>query len=90
MIRLILCLIIVICFFLLLRLSRIPKIDQVRKKGNYPFKDPTMFDVRKLLLKGDKYLALKVYSQIFKTTRSKAKKDIEELERSLKAKNNKT
>ncbi len=44
----------------------------------------TMFDVRHLLMEGEKDLAVEVYCEIFNTTPHKAKKDIEELQRSLK------
>jgi len=43
-----------------------------------------MFDVRHLLMEGEKELAIGLYCEIFHTTPAKAKKDIEELERSLK------
>ena len=35
-------------------------------------------------MEGEKELAVQVYCEIFKTTPFKAKKDVEELERSLK------
>ncbi|MDE2027512.1 MAG: hypothetical protein KGJ11_03085 [Candidatus Omnitrophica bacterium] len=44
----------------------------------------TMFDVRHLLMEGERELAVQLYCEIFQTTPLKAKKDIEELERSLK------
>ena len=44
----------------------------------------TMFNVRHLLMEGEKDLAIQLYCEIFQTTSSKAKKDVEELERSLK------
>jgi len=44
----------------------------------------TMFDVRYLLMEGEKELAIQLYCEIFHTIPTKAKKDIEELERSLK------
>jgi len=44
----------------------------------------TMFDVRHLLMEGEKELAVQLYCEIFNTMPAKAKKDIEELERSLK------
>ena len=44
----------------------------------------TMYDVRHLLMEGEKEAAIRVYCEIFQTTPLKAKKDIEELERSLK------
>ena len=44
----------------------------------------TMFDVRHLLMKGEKELAIQAYCKIFQTTSAKARKDVEDLERSLK------
>ena len=44
----------------------------------------TMFDVRHLLMQGRKDLAIQLYCEIFNTIPAKAKKDVEELERSLK------
>jgi|CXWL01.1.fsa_nt_gi hypothetical protein len=45
---------------------------------------PTMFDVRRLLQEGDRESATKLYTQIFKVSIKRARKDIEELERNLK------
>ena len=45
-----------------------------------------MFDVRQLLIKGEKEMAIKLYAQIFKTNRSEAQKAVEEIERSLRRK----
>lgn len=43
----------------------------------------TMFDVRQLLIKGEKDLAIKVYCEIFKTDPEEACRAVEELERSI-------
>ena len=64
-------LILLVCFLVLLN---------VRPKRSRP----TMFDVRHLLMEGEKELAVGVYCEIFHTTPAKARKDIEELQRSLK------
>jgi hypothetical protein len=56
-----------------------------RRRGKLPARGRgTMFDVRHLLMEGEKELAVQLYSEIFKTTPLKAKKDVEDLERSLK------
>lgn len=56
-----------------------------RRRGKLPAKGrATMFDVRHLLMEGEKELAIQVYCEIFQTTPIKAKKDVEDLERSLK------
>jgi len=56
-----------------------------RRRGKLPpIGRATMFDVRHLLMEGEKELAIQVYCEIFQTTPLKAKKDVEDLERSLK------
>jgi hypothetical protein len=56
-----------------------------RRRGKLPAKGrATMFDVRHLLMEGEKELAIQIYCEIFQTTPAKAKKDVEDLERSLK------
>lgn len=45
---------------------------------------PTMFDVREMLLHGDKDMAVKLYCEIFAIEDiERARKDIEELQRSI-------
>lgn len=46
----------------------------------------TMFDVRRLILKGETEAAARLYRQIFSTTPQEAKKAVEQLERSIKEK----
>ena len=56
-----------------------------RRCGKLPVKGrATMFDVRHLLMEGKKELAIQTYCEIFQITSTKAKKDVEDLERSLK------
>lgn len=43
----------------------------------------TMFDVRQLLMEGEKEMAVKVYSDLFDVSEEQAQKDVEELERSM-------
>ena len=45
---------------------------------------PTMFDVRRLLKEGDREAAIRLYMKLFKMSSQQARKDVEELERSLK------
>jgi len=54
------------------------------KKDQFIINNPTMFDVRRLLKEGDKEAAIRYYSKIFKVSDKQARKDIAELERSLK------
>ena len=58
--------------------------SKARRDGKLPQGKPTMFDVRQLLMEGKKDLAIEVYCAIFNTMPTKAKKDVEELARSLK------
>ncbi len=59
--------------------------NNARRRGKLPQKGKaTMFDVRNLLMEGKKDLAIQLYCEIFNTFPNKAKKDVEELERSLR------
>ncbi|MBF0511465.1 MAG: hypothetical protein HQL13_03955 [Candidatus Omnitrophica bacterium] len=61
------------------------KVWSQRLKSPLPSKTKsTMFDVRRLLMDGKKDTAIQVYCEIFQTTPDKAKKDIDQLQRSLK------
>jgi len=46
----------------------------------------TMFDVRQLLIKGEKDLAIRVYCELFKTDPEEACKAVDEIERSIQPK----
>ena len=46
----------------------------------------TMFDVRQLLIKGEKDMAVRVYCELFKTNVLDATKAVEEIERSIQPK----
>ena len=74
-----------VCFLVLFNAYRARFLMDARRRGKLPAKGrATMFDVRHLLMEGEKELAIQVYCEIFKTTPLKAKKDVEALERSLK------
>lgn len=78
-------LIVLVCSLVLINASRVWNLFSARRRGKLPQKGQlTMFDVRHLLMEGERDLAIQVYCEIFQTTPIKAKKDIEELERSLK------
>jgi hypothetical protein len=78
-------LIILVCFLVLFNIYRVWSLMNARRRGKLPAKGrATMFDVRHLLMEGEKGLAVQLYCEIFQTTPLKAKQDIEELERSLK------
>jgi hypothetical protein len=78
-------LIILVCALVLLNTRHMWSVNDARRRGKLPAKGKgTMFDVRHLLMEGEKDLAIQLYCEIFNTTPHKAKKDIIELERSLK------
>jgi len=78
-------LIVLVSILVLLNTYRVWFLINARRHGKLPQTGKaTMFDVRHLLMEGEKELAVRVYCDIFKTTPIKAKKDIEELQRSLK------
>ena len=78
-------LIVLVCALVLVNSYRVWFLTDARRRGKLPQRGKaTMFDVRHLLMGGEKELAIQVYCEIFQTTPIKARKDIEELERSLK------
>ena len=77
-------LIVLICVLVLSNTYRVWRLQGNRFKSKWPAGKPTMFDVRHLLLEGERDAAIQVYCEIFHTTPMRARKDIEELERSLK------
>ena len=78
-------LIVLVCILVLFNTYRLLFLIDARRRGKLPAKGrATMFDVRHLLMEGEKELAIQVYCEIFQTTPVKAKKDVEDLERSLK------
>lgn len=73
-----------ICFFLFLKTSHIFKINQARRKGLYPSqRKPTMDDVKRLLRAGEKYLAIRMYSEIYRLNVHQSEKEVDLLERNL-------
>jgi len=78
-------LIILVCLLVVFNTFRVWFLIDARRRGKLPAKGrATMFDVRHLLMEGEKDLAIQLYCEIFQTSPIKARKDIEELERSLK------
>ncbi len=78
-------LIILVSFLVLLNTRHMFFVNEARRRSKLPPKGKgTMFDVRHLLMEGEKELAVQLYCEIFNTSPHKAKKDIAELERSLK------
>ena len=78
-------LIILVCLLVALNVHRFRFIRDARRRGKLLNKGKaTMFDVRHLLMEGEKELAVRVYSELFSVSLLKARKDVEELQRSLK------
>ena len=78
-------LITLVCLLVVLNVHRFRFIRDARRRGKLLNKGKaTMFDVRHLLMEGEKELAVRVYSQLFSVSLLKARKDVEELQRSLK------
>ena len=78
-------LILLVCALILVNIYRIRLLNDARRRGKLPLKGKaTMFDIRHLLMEGEKDLAVQLYCEIFHVTLPKARKDVEELQRSLK------
>ena len=85
MIILYVALILLTCLLVLLNVRGVWFVHDARRRRRLPLRGKaTMFDVRYLLMEGEKDLAIQLYCEIFNTTFGKARKDIEQLERSLK------
>ena len=83
--RLVIFCILLACFFIFVRICWIWHLKKLRQGGLYPRKGKgTLFDVRRLLVNGEKEAALRLYSEIFTVDSQQAKKAVEELEKSLK------
>ena len=77
--------VVLVCFLVFFNTQNVWSTWEARRRGKLPQRGKaTMFNVRHLLMEGEKDLAIRLYCEIFNTTPGKARKDIEELERSLK------
>ena len=72
-----------VCFFIFCAVYWFLVVSRTRRQEKPPKHKPTMFDVRRLLKEGDKEAAIRLYSKIFKVALKQARKDVEELQRSL-------
>ncbi|OGX08543.1 MAG: hypothetical protein A2Z88_06450 [Omnitrophica WOR_2 bacterium GWA2_47_8] len=72
-----------LCATLLDRGFYIWLLSQARKKGLYPFNKPTLDDVKELLRRGDKLLAIRLYGQIYRLNHKQAALEVDLLERNL-------
>ncbi len=78
-------LIALVCLLVALNVHRFRFIRDARRRGKLLNKGKaTMFDVRHLLMEGEKELAIRIYSEIFSVPLPKARKDVEDLQRSMK------
>ncbi|MBI4308912.1 MAG: hypothetical protein HY591_01125 [Candidatus Omnitrophica bacterium] len=78
-------LVILVFLLILLNTKHMWSAYTARRNGKLPPRGKgTMFNVRHLLMEGEKELAVQLYCEIFNTAPGKARKDIEELQRSLK------
>jgi len=78
-------LVFLVVFLVALNARNLWSVHSARRRGKLPPRGKgTMYDVRHLLMEGEKDLAIQLYCEIFHITPNKAKKDIAELERSLK------
>ncbi|MCA9407778.1 MAG: hypothetical protein H6755_05310 [Candidatus Omnitrophica bacterium] len=76
-----------LCLIALNRTRGIWVLNNARRKGLYPPKGKaTMFDVRRLILSGEKELAIRIYCEIFEVSRKEAVKAVDELEKGIKEK----
>ncbi len=75
-----------LCVSLFIKVYWIWYLRSLRRPGDYPRKGTgTLFDVRQLLLNGEKEAAVRLYAQIYKINPEEARKSVEELEKSLKS-----
>lgn len=85
MIRFLTFLMTLISFLIFLRMYWAWYRSQSRRRAHYSQKDRlTLFDVKELLRKGEKELAIEVYRQIFDSNRAESEKAIDELEKGMK------
>jgi len=88
MARLISFLVICLCFYIFFKTYWVWYINYARKKGLYPPKGKaTMFDVRDLIMRGERELAVRLYCEIFSTNYKAAKKAVGDLEKNIQEKN---
>ena len=88
MIRVYILLILCLCFTIFLHSRWFRLLRQMWRKGNFGSQKErlTMFDVRRLLIKGEKDLAIRVYCELFKTGTEEASIAVDEIEQSIQPK----
>ena len=88
MIKLCLLIILCLCVYIVCHSRWFHLLKQVwREKDLYSRRQKlSMFDVRRLLVQGEKDLAIRVYCELFKTDLEEACRAVEEIERSIQPK----
>ena len=88
MVRVYILIVLCLCFYIFLHSRWFRLIRQMWREGNLGSQKEklTMFDVRRLLLKGEKDLAIRVYCELFKTSPEEASIAVDEIERSIQPK----
>ena len=78
----------IICFAVLFYCRWAMLLGRARRWGLYPeVGKGTMFDVRRLIIQGEKELAIRLYAEIFRISSKEAQKAVDELGRSILQKN---
>lgn len=75
-----------LCFFAFARTYWVWYLNHLRRQG-LDKRQPTLFDVRAAIQKGEKQAAVRLYQQIFKVQQPDALKAVEDLEKSMNSPN---
>ncbi len=88
MVRIYSLIVLCLCFYIFLHSRWFRSLRQMWRDGNFGSQKEklTMFDVRRLLVKGEKDLAVRVYCELFKTSMEEATAAVDEIERSIQPK----
>lgn len=77
--------------YLLTRTQMIWRIADARRKGLYPDeKKATLFDVRELIVRGEKLLAIFLYARLYQVSHKEAARAVDDLEKSIQEKKTKS
>lgn len=78
--------IIILAFLIFWGSNWFSPMQRLRKRGLLKTKNPTMFDVRRLIVEGHKDEAVELYTFLFKVTRKEAKKNVNDIEKHIQEK----
>lgn len=75
-------------FYISLRSRWFCSLRQMWRDGDFgpPKEKLTMFDVRRLLIKGERGVAIRIYCELFKVNVKEASEAVDEIERSIQPK----